>query len=154
MRRDEDNPFEFIFKELENMANNMSVFRSPDGRIMGGISIIPSFGSNQMQVDVNEHDDEVIVVADLPGVDREAIEINLINPRVLGLKCTRDKESEREDDGYYVRERVSGTTQRTIALPCDVKSDGTTATFKNGVLEVKLKKQVVTDAPTIKITGE
>ena len=50
------------------------------------------------------------------------------------------RETDREAKGYYVRERVAGTMRRVVALPADVTEEGGKASYKNGVLEVRIKK--------------
>ena len=51
----------------------------------------------EFRVDVREHDDEVIVVADLPGIDKEDISLQLINPRALEVSCERKGEKEEKE---------------------------------------------------------
>jgi HSP20 family protein len=94
----------------------------------------------EFRVDVREHDDEVLVVADLPGIEKEDISLDLINPRALAISCERKGEKEDKSRGYYVRERVLGTMQRVVSLPADVTDNDAKASFKNGVLEVRMKK--------------
>jgi len=94
----------------------------------------------EFRVDVREHDDLVIVVADIPGVEKENLSLNLVDPRTLEISCERRSEQEETEEGYFMRERVSGTMRRTIVLPTEVTEDDSAATFKNGVLEVRLKK--------------
>lgn len=101
--------------------------------------IIPTL-LGELRVDVAEQESEVIVVADLPGVEKENVEISLVNPRTLEIRCERKHEKEQEGEGYYMRERRSGTISRVIPLPCEVSDDGASATFRNGVLEVHFKK--------------
>jgi HSP20 family protein len=106
----------------------------------------------EFRVDVREHEDEVIVVADLPGVEKEAVSLNILNSRALEISCERNKDTEETADGYYVRERVVGSMRRIVALPTDVMQDNSRASFKNGVLEVILKKAKGT--PKTRITIE
>lgn len=91
-------------------------------------------------VDVVEHEDDVVVVADLPGVDREGISVRLLDPRTLRVAARREEAKEEREAGYHVRERRFGAISRTVSLPTDVRDEEATATFKNGVLEVRLKK--------------
>ena len=102
-------------------------------------------------MDVRDHDDEVIVVADLPGVDKEAVALQLLNPRALEISCERNEEKEEKAEGFYMRERMSGTMSRVVALPEDVTEDDAKASFKNGVLEVTLKKMKLARKTRIEI---
>jgi HSP20 family protein len=92
-----------------------------------------------------------MVVADLPGVDKEDISISLLNPNTLEIACERRSDKEEKDEGYYVRERMYGSMSRTVALPHDVTEKGASATFKNGVLEIRLKKSKEERGSRIKI---
>jgi HSP20 family protein len=95
-----------------------------------------------LRIDVREHDNEVMVVADLPGVEKEDITVNLLNARTLQITCERKTEQEEKSEGYYMRERRFGSTSRLVRLPVDVKDNEYTGSFKNGVLEVRLKKSL------------
>jgi HSP20 family protein len=90
-------------------------------------------------VDVYEQDDEVVVKAEIPGMSKEDIEVNL-SDSVLTLKGEKKKEEEIKERGYYRCERSFGAFSRTIRLPSEVKTDQAKATFKDGVLEVRLPK--------------
>jgi HSP20 family protein len=92
---------------------------------------------------VKEHDDEVIVAADLPGVEKEDVSIEVLDPRTLRIAFSRQSETKEEAEGYYVRERTWGSMDRVVKLPVDVSDEGSAATFKNGVLEVRLKKPAI-----------
>jgi HSP20 family protein len=94
----------------------------------------------EFRVDVKEHDDEIIVAADLPGVEKEDVSIAVVDPRTLRIAFSRSAETEEKEEGYFVRERTYGSMDRVVRLPSDVADEGATATFKNGVLEVRLKK--------------
>ncbi len=139
-------PFESMWREMEEMRSELDQLFSkniPTDRFLlpGGIGdrMIPAI-RGEFRVDVREHEDDVIVVADLPGVEKEMITITLVNPRALEISCERDRESEDTREGYYVRERTYGTMRRIVTLPTDVMEDDSRASFKNGVLEVVLRK--------------
>jgi HSP20 family protein len=117
-----------------------------------GSRVLPAI-RGEFRVDVREHEDDVIVVADLPGVEKEGVQIRLVDPNLLLIKTERRAETEEagEKEGYYMRERVYGTMSRTVTLPVDVTEEGATASFKNGVLEVHLKKLVKEEGTHIPI---
>jgi HSP20 family protein len=90
---------------------------------------------------VVEQTDEVIITADLiPGVTKKDISLDLINPQALEISWERKEEKKEEKEGYYLRERRFGSMMRIVPLPAPVTEDKATATVKNGVLEVHLKK--------------
>ena len=92
------------------------------------------------RVDVREHTDEVIVAVDLPGMDKENVSLQLLNPRTLEISCEKTTDTKEQEEDYYIRERTMGAMRRTVSLPADVTEDGAKATFRNGVLEVTLAK--------------
>ncbi|WP_332450066.1 Hsp20/alpha crystallin family protein [Methanoculleus sp.] len=123
--------------EFDEMLGEMQKqFSDLMGRISGGSSM----GAAGTMLDVREDETEVMVVADLPGVDTEKISVRLLDPRTLRITARREEATETEQAGYFVRERRVGTISRTATLPVDVEGEGARATFKNGVLEVRLKK--------------
>ena len=139
-------PFESVWQEMDEMRAELdSMFRqmSTGGRLLpaGGVSdrMLPAI-RGEFRVDVREHGDEIIIVADLPGVQKEAVSLQLLNPRALEITCERNEEKEEKGEGFYMRERMSGSMGRVVALPSDVTEDDARASFKNGVLEVTMKK--------------
>lgn len=100
--------------------------------------ILPVIRGAGIPVDVREIEDEVAVVADLPGVGSGDVAIRLTGPRTLRITVRRREEEERE--GYAVRERLSGEMTRVVNLPAEVTDEGATATLGSGVLAVRLKK--------------
>ena len=150
-------PFDSIWHEMDAMRAELdTMFRqaSAGGRLLpaGGMSdrMLPAI-RGEFRVDVRDHDDEVIVVADLPGVDKEAVTLQLLNPRALEISCERKEKKEEKAEGFYMHERLSGTMSRVVALPSDVTEDDAKASFKNGVLEVTLKKTKLTRENRIEI---
>lgn len=90
-------------------------------------------------VDVDEHDDEVRITAELPGLDEKDFELSL-DRDALTLRGEKRREHEEEREGRYHTERVYGTFERRIPLPCEVEADRTKAEFRKGVLHVTLPK--------------
>ena len=90
-------------------------------------------------VDVYDNDDSIVVKAELPGIDKEGIEID-VKDRVLTLKGERSSESEVKDDNYYRRERSYGKFERAFNLPADVDPDNIKADYKDGVLKIDIPK--------------
>ena len=101
-------------------------------------------------MDVYEDKDNVVVKAELPGMDKNEIEVNL-SGSVLTLKGEKKKEQEVEEKDYYRSERSYGAFLRTVDLPKDVQADKIKASFKNGVLEVRLPKTQEAKTKEIKV---
>jgi HSP20 family protein len=91
-------------------------------------------------VDVIEQQDQYVLKADLPGIDRKDIEI-IFEDGALTLKGERSESVDSEHDGYKRVERSYGSFQRTFRLPENIDADAITAKCKQGVLEVYVPKQ-------------
>jgi HSP20 family protein len=91
-------------------------------------------------VDVSETDDELVVAADLPGYEKENIEISA-SGRELTIEAERSAEEEETGDRYVRRERSRSSVRRSITLPVEVVEEEASATYNNGVLTVTLPKE-------------
>jgi HSP20 family protein len=106
------------------------------------------------RIDVIDDDKEVRIMAELPGMGKEDIEIILARDH-LTIRGEKREERDENQGNYYRRERVFGTFVRDIPLPYEVKADEVTAEFKNGILEIKLPKspQAMEETKKIPIQG-
>ncbi len=91
------------------------------------------------KVDVVERDDEVVVKAELPGVDKKDLDVSVTENSVTIKGSTSHEEKEEKGD-YYRCEISRGAYARTVGLPAYVDADKVKASFKDGVLELKLPK--------------
>jgi HSP20 family protein len=134
-----------IWRQFDDLVGEMEN-RFRGGLGPGGIGdrMLPAV-RGEFRVDVREDEDEVLVVADLPGVDRENITARLLSPTELEISSERRSErSETGEEGQFVRqERAFGYMTRVVQLPHEVTADGSRASFTNGVLELRLKKTTV-----------
>jgi len=136
--------FHSFWSDFDEMMNEMRA--EMEGRFQsllsdaGGSRYLPALRTEGPRVDVGTHEDEVVVAADLPGAEKGDISLRLVTPRMLEISAVQRGEKEASEEGYYVRERTYGQIKRVIALPVEVKEEEAHATFKNGVLEVRLKK--------------
>ncbi|HSE89502.1 MAG TPA: Hsp20/alpha crystallin family protein [Candidatus Binatia bacterium] len=101
-------------------------------------------------VDLYEEKDDIVVKAELPGIDKNNIEVNLAD-HTLTIKGEKKKEEEIKEENYYRSERSYGSFVRTLELPKDVHTDKVKATFKNGILEVRLPKTEEAKAKEVKV---
>jgi HSP20 family protein len=90
-------------------------------------------------VDLKETENEIVLHADIPGVNREDLDITVDENMVI-LKGETKRDQTREEKGYHLTERRYGSFYRTIPLPVEVKSDQAVAHYKNGVLELRVPK--------------
>ena len=90
-------------------------------------------------VDVMENDDSIVIKAELPGVDKKNIALD-VKDGVLTLKGERSAAKEDKNDRYYCKERAYGSFRRDFKLPVHADADKITADFKDGVLTVAIPK--------------
>ena len=103
-------------------------------------------------VDIFENDNEVIIKAELPGMNSKDIEVKLEN-NVLMLKGERRFEKETKEENYHRIEREYGAFSRSFALPAAVNSDKVTAEYKDGILKVTLPKKEEIKSKPIKVAA-
>lgn len=104
-------------------------------------------------LDVYEEKDEIIVKAELPGMDKNEIEVEIADSELI-LKGEKRKEEKVEGKDYYWSERSYGAFRRSVQLPKDVQADKIKASFKNGILEVRLPKTEKAKTKEIKVKVE
>ncbi len=88
-------------------------------------------------VEVHQHDDEIVVRADLPGMKKDDVKVE-IEDRMLTIQGERTQGCEEERDGHFRSECRYGSFYRAITLPTDVDPDDVKAEFDDGVLEVRI----------------
>jgi HSP20 family protein len=148
---DTRSPFSLIdrfFDDSWDPFNTMmpSLFRNRG--LTGVNSVFP-------KVDVSETDDEIKVVANVPGIDAEKLNIE-VGDDYLSLSGTIEKETKDEDKKgkVYRYEREYGEFRRGFALPARVKADAITAKAKNGVLTITLPKSEEEKKHKVKVEVE
>lgn len=104
-------------------------------------SFMPAWfaGDTQMRVDIKENDEEYIVEADMPGVKKEEINVELNDDRLI-IAVERNEEINEEKENYIRKERRSGSFCRSFYVE-NVKDDQISAKFENGVLSIVLPKK-------------
>ena len=101
-------------------------------------------------VDVFETDPNLVVKAELPGIDPKDVEIRVEN-NTLFLKGQRKFENEVKEENYHRIERSYGSFTRTFALPGSIDAEKVSADYKGGVLTLTLPKREEAKPKTIKI---
>ena len=91
-------------------------------------------------VDIREEDNRYLLIADIPGVKRDDVEITL-EDGVLTVKGERNANHEESREGFVRNERVHGIFMRQFTLPDTVNADNISATVNAGVLEIEIPKQ-------------
>ncbi|HEX4997955.1 MAG TPA: Hsp20/alpha crystallin family protein [Terriglobia bacterium] len=97
------------------------------------------FGIDAPPLDLYEEKNELVIKAEIPGIAKEDLDIS-VTENMLTIKGEKRKEETIKEVDYFRSERDFGMFSRSIELPVHVKVDGVKATFRNGVLEIRLPK--------------
>jgi len=108
------------------------------------------FGGMTPSVDIIDRDEEVVVRAELPGVDKKDLEVTL-SEEALTIKGSTRAEKKEEKGDYFRREVSNGSFSRSIRLPAAVDGEKVSSSFKDGILELTLPKVKKTTRHTIKV---
>ena len=92
------------------------------------------------RVDIKEEAERFLILADLPGIDPQDVEV-LMDKGILSIKGERKDETREEGDKFSRIERRYGSFHRRFALPDSADADGVTAAGSNGVLEISIPKR-------------
>ena len=111
-----------------------------------------SFGSWIPPVDVFENGDDLIIRAEVPGLDRKDIDIRVEDNRLV-IQGERKRESEFDEEAAYRLERSFGAFTRSFLLPKTVDAGRIGAAYRDGVLEVRLPKTEVAKPRKIEISA-
>ncbi|ELZ94828.1 hsp20-type chaperone [Haloferax mucosum ATCC BAA-1512] len=92
-----------------------------------------------VSLDVVDGDDAVEVVADLPGFEKDDLDVG-VRGRQLTIAADHEESTDVDDDQYIRRERSHRSISRSLTLPTDIMREEVSATYRNGVLTVTLPK--------------
>jgi HSP20 family protein len=104
-------------------------------------------------VDMVETGTDVLVKAEVPGIDPNDIEVSIVG-RVLSIKGRKKEDLTETEESSHQRERQFGEFSRSITLPCEVQDEKATAKCRNGLLLLKLPKLEPEQKKTIPIHSE
>ena len=131
-------PFSSLRAEVDSLFDSFmgglpafsGMFGASGGR---GFTLTP-------HMDVRETDKEIVVEAELPGIDEKDISLDL-KDGVLTIRGEKKHEYDEKKENYRVMERRYGSFQRSLMLPDTVDQDKVEANFDNGVLKIKVPKR-------------
>jgi HSP20 family protein len=127
--------------ELSHIEKRLKkFFEDFDSPFFGDLGL-KSFNSNVFtpRVDVTEDKDNLYVHAEIPGVEKNAVKINIVGD-VLTISGEKKTEQKDESKNYYRIERNYGAFSRSFTLPAEVVTDKISAEYKDGVLNITLPK--------------
>lgn len=119
-------PFDDLRQEVDDLFKDFSGRRK-------GLEVQRPF------VDIEDKGKELLVTAELPGIDKKDIDVNVEEDRIE-IKAKKEKETEIKKKDFYRKERAYGDFYRALPLPVSIKPDKAKAKFDNGVLKVILPK--------------
>lgn len=133
------------WSELDALTNRLS-------RAFGNDFPTPSSGGDWMPaVNVEETREELVLTAELPGMKRDDVEIEVEN-NILTIRGERTEErTEGEEKKYHLWERHYGSFQRSFTLPRTVRSDEISADYENGLLRIRMPKAAEAQTRRIEI---
>lgn len=121
------------FRHMENLRQEMSHFFNDN-------FMNYSQGWRNPRVDIYDHEDEVIASCEIPGLDhKEDVQIE-IQDDVLTISGMVHRSQDVKEEHMHRQERFTGRFQRSVRLPHSVSSEGTTASYRNGILEIRMPR--------------
>jgi HSP20 family protein len=139
--------FEALPQRLGTLQQEMNdLLSSAFGELPTARDFVPS-------VDISESEKEILVEAEMPGIERDDIDIE-VDRDTLTLRGEKREERRKEDGGRLIHHEVRhGSFLRRFTLPCEVDADKTEAKMDNGVLKLKLPKKESSRGKRISIAG-
>ncbi|HEU4405696.1 MAG TPA: Hsp20/alpha crystallin family protein [Polyangiaceae bacterium] len=139
-------PFTVIRRMMEDMGRLFENF-ALGGGLPSPLALVRDMGHSQggfppmqlwsPQIEVAERDGKLVVKADLPGLTKDDVRVQVLDG-ALRIEGERRQERQEERGGQHYTERSYGSFTRTVPLPPGTEAEGCEATFENGVLEVTL----------------
>jgi HSP20 family protein len=137
-------PFESLRRDIDRLFEDFTggFWRSPFPRWPSDVGVLgrgETGWAATPAVDVTETDKAYEIAAELPGMDEKNIEVNVANG-VLTIRGEKQEAKEEKKKDYYLRERSFGSFQRAFQVPEGVDTNKIEASFKKGLLTVRLPK--------------
>src|SRR5690625_1419992 len=128
------------FRQLNNLRKEFDHFFSDFPSVF-----LSEQNLGSIRVDVHEKENEIIATCDIPGLEsKEDVNIDIEN-NILSISGTINQTSEIKEENMHRQERFVGRFHRSVPLPSTVSHEGVSASYKNGVLEVRMPKMVQDD---------
>lgn len=107
--------------------------------------------ANGLHVDIYEKDNVIVIDADMPGITREDITLD-VKGKLVTLGYERKDENEVKEEHLYRKEKRYGKFERTFSMPFEIDADKVSAKYDNGVLKLKIEKPVKQQTKQIEIS--
>jgi HSP20 family protein len=146
---DEERPFESFFREMDTLHKEMDRLFEDFWKGSGRHSLMTTPWQSMMtpwshaevmpRVDETEDEKAFHIQVELPGMDREDVDITLANGMLM-IRGEKKREDEEKGKDFYRKERSFGSFRRTLPIPAEVDESKIDASFKKGVLYIELPK--------------
>lgn len=134
------------FRQLENIRKEFDHFFSDFPSLL---SSEQNLGS--IRVDIHESENEIVATCDIPGLEsKEDVSIDIEN-NILSISGSMNRTNEIKEENMLRQERYVGRFHRSVSLPHPVSREGVSASYKNGVLEVRMPKSAQDDQKKIDV---
>ena len=143
-------PFEFMRRFGEEMDKLFGDFDFGRGWLPPALARSGGPGLWAPQIEMFEQDDELIVRADLPGLTKDDVNVE-INNDAITIEGERRSEEKENREGFYRSERSYGRFYRRLPLPEGVEPENANATFRDGVLEITMNAPKRTESKPRKV---
>lgn len=134
------NPHKFQFNRQNHLTNFFDGFFDD---FFGPAPYISTatrkVAGNGLQVDIYEKENVIVITAELPGVAKEDIKLDVKGKHVT-LGGEKKCDEELKDEHHYRRERTFGKFERTFSLPFEIDADKVAAKYENGILRLEIPK--------------
>lgn len=150
--RNELQKYSTRFEEMEHMLDDFFQRRFFAPSWMSRLKF-PDFTDVSTSVDMFEEGDDLIIKAEIPGMKKDEISIDF-SGNVVTISGEKKSEERTERKDYYRVERSFGSFSRKLRLPVEIQIDKTRASFKDGVLEIKMPKSEAEKQKVRKIAVE
>jgi HSP20 family protein len=126
------------FNQLDSFRRDIDQFFQNG---LGSIFNQSETGIGFPKIDIHETEQEVVATCSLPGIEKSE-DINIdVNNNVLTISGSIQRSNEVKDDQFHRKERYIGRFDRSVRLNTPVTNEGVQASYKNGLLEIRLPKQ-------------
>ncbi|MFA4981572.1 MAG: Hsp20/alpha crystallin family protein [Candidatus Omnitrophota bacterium] len=153
-----ETPSDADYRDLEQLRTKLVRMKREMDKFIRDISATyPEQGAaagvfdQDVRVDITENDKDIMVKADLPGMEKDKIEVTLENGRLLKIAGAREIVKKETAPGMVRQERSSGRFERMLELPSECLSEGIGAAYMNGVLEITIPKKAKAKEEEVKI---
>ncbi|MGB9836304.1 MAG: Hsp20/alpha crystallin family protein [Candidatus Saccharicenans sp.] len=136
---------------------DIMILRDRMNRLFEDLVTSPRFEDSEIMqstwspaVDIYETENELVLTAELPGIDEKDVEIK-VEDNTLSIKGERKFEKETKEENYHRIERAYGSFYRSFSLPNYVDQEKITAEFENGLLKIHMPKKAEVKPRKVKI---